>query len=80
VFIAGMFAGRGRGVGEALGVGDGIGIEWPVCCASADLTTQRNIRMTNSPRTISGKFIRILEICHKQWRGLDEHRAMLRRT
>src|SRR5436190_9374080 len=58
ILIPGGFMGMRVGEGEALGVGDAIGIVSLGCCASAEVRAQKSIRVTSSPGAIPEVFIR----------------------
>jgi hypothetical protein len=47
-----MLSMRGLGEGEALGVGDGVAIEWPVCCPTAAPKASKETTAINKDRSI----------------------------
>jgi hypothetical protein len=56
--MPGMFIGDG----DTFGVGDGVGIEWPVCCANAECPLPKNVNTSNSLRSV---FILSTRLCQK---------------
>jgi hypothetical protein len=64
--------------GEGFGVGEGVAMGWPACCASTGQKAKRIIEIGNNRRSILKLPPESVADCLSKWRGLNQRRAMLR--